>query len=918
MKPRKGVRSLAAVLCAALSWSAWAQEVTRGEKIEITGSSIKRIDAETALPVTIMKREEIARMAPANTEELLKAVSFTSSSGSTNVANSGAGGGQGGAGSTSLISLRGLGSARTLVLVNGRRVAPVGVTSAIDVNTIPVAAIERIEVLKDGASAIYGSDAIAGVINFILRKDYIGGEVAATFGAPTRHGGGDETRASLFGGFGDFGRDRYNVNGNLSYTKIKPIFGSDRPFASNLNVGEQLDRTSNTPFPANVRLPSGALRAPTYPDCGPFSLVSPLNPGICRYDNSPYIAIQPESDKATAMLNGRLGLRNDMEVYTETAFTRNKTRNTQQHVLINGAALPAGHPYITTLTNLINTQYSAFPQLRTLIGSAWAFLPPTSPYYPTAFAAANGLTGQPLVLLFRSIPSGVRLSEDIEDNLRLLFGLKGAAMGWDFDTGVLYSQNKQTNNLVQGWSLTDRYLTLINSGVINPFGPTTDPSALAAAMAANFVGTYNINTTSVTSVDFKASRDLFALPAGMIGLAIGGDLRKEKLDINPSSANRNFEVSGFGAPGVPLTASRNVESAFAEVNVPVLKGLEANAAVRFDDYQRVGNTTNPKGSIRWQPAENWLLRAAVGTGFRAPTLNDLYLPEARGITTNGQRDLIRCPLGGPTTDQDCSNQFVTILGGNPNLKPEKSRATTVGFLFEPIKDFSLGVDWFALKVKNVIRAGVPIATILADPVTYANLIRRGPPDGNPSGVGRIIGIEQTQTNLGEVRAAGLDVDVKAMPLNSAEGRVILRLNGTYLSKFDTQNLDGTFTNNLSQPSALGIGVTLRWRHTASATYERGPWTAVVAQNYQDSYMDLRTALQGASVPRREVAAYETFDAQVFYIGMKSMKLTLGVKNFTNRDPPYANHGAGFIGSYDLSYADVRGRFVYGAVQYNFR
>ena len=887
------------------------------EKIEVTGSSIKRIEGETALPVQVLGKEEIQRSGASTTEQLLKMVSATASTGSTSVANTAAGGGQGGAGSVSAISLRGLGSARTLVLVNGRRAAPVGGSTAIDISTIPVSAIDRIEVLKDGASAIYGSDAVAGVVNFILRRDFAGAEVTGTFGTPTRDGGGDEAKVAAFAGFGNLGTDRYNVNVGASYQTVKPIFGSDRSFAKNINVGELLDKTSNTAFPANVRLNNGNLISPNYPNCGPFSIVSPLLPGLCRYDNAPYVSLQPDSKQANVILNGRINISASAEAYVESSFTRNKTLNTIQHVLINGAAQPAGHPYIASLTNLLNTQYAAFPQLRSLIGSAWALLPPSSPHYPTAFANANGLTGQPLVLLFRSIPNGVRMTEDTTDNSRVVAGLKGTAMGWDYDSGFLFSQNKLTTDLKQGWTLTDKYLNLVNTGVINPFGPTTDPAALAAAMAANYNGNLLINKTSISSFDGKASRELYQLPAGMISLAVGGELRKEKMDLNPSTANRNFEISGFGAPGVPVNASRNVESAFAEVNVPIHKNFDVNAAVRYDNYQRVGSSVNPKVSIRFQPIEMLLVRASYGTGFRAPTLLDLYQPEARGITTNGQRDRIRCPVV-VATIQDCSNQFVTIGGGNPLLKPEKSSSKTLGVLIEPNKDISIGIDAFIINLKDVIRTGVPVATILGDPVTYASYIRRGPPDGNAGGVGPILGIEQALTNLGRTNVEGVDIDVKVRVLNIDGNKVTVRANGTYLSKHESQNLDGTYTPAINRPSALNIGVILRWRHTANINYERGPWSASLAQNFQVGYDDLRTSLQAATVTPRHVSTYETYDMQGSYLGFKSTRLTLGIKNVLDRNPPYTNYGGGFVGSYDLSYTDIRGRFVYGTVAYTFK
>ena len=311
------------------------------------------------------------------------------------------------------------------------------------------------------------------------------------------------------------------------------------------------------------------------------------------------------------------------------------------------------------------------------------------------------------------------------------------------------------------------------------------------------------------------------------------------------------------------------------------------------------------------------MRASFGTGFRAPTLVDLYQPEARGITTNGSRDLVRCPIG-VTGIVDCSTQFVTIGGGNPALKPEKSRSKTLGFVYEPTKDYSIGVDTFLVQVKDVIRVGLTTATILGDPVRFANFIRRGAPDGNPSGLGPIIGIDQSLTNLGKTNVGGLDIDLKGRVFNASGNRVTLRLDGTYFTRYDQQNLDGSYTNAINQPAALGIGVVLRWRHTASATYETGPWIATLSHNYQVGYHDLRTSLQPPSVTARNVGSYQTLDAQVSYLGFKSARLTLGVKNLADRDPPYTNYGAGFVGGYDLSYTDVRGRFVYLTAVYNFR
>ena len=173
-------------------------------------------------------------------------------------------------------------------------------------------------------------------------------------------------------------------------------------------------------------------------------------------------------------------------------------------------------------------------------------------------------------------------------------------------------------------------------------------------------------------------------------------------------------------------------------------------------------------------------------------------------------------------------------------------------------------------------------------------------------------------NLGKTIVSGIDVDLKGRLFVTSEDRLTGRLNGTYLLKYDQRNPDGSYTSAINSPAALGIGVAIRWRHTASVTWENGPWAATLAQNFQGGYHDLRTSLQPATVVPREVGTYETYDAQLSYAGFKSVRLTLGMKNITDRDPPYTNYGAGFVGGYDLSYTDVRGRFAYLTATYTFK
>jgi iron complex outermembrane recepter protein len=898
------------------------------ERVVVTGSSIKRIDAETALPVQVLKREDIERSGATSTEQLIKQISSFSSAGS--VSTAAAAGTQ--TGSISAVSLRGLGAARTLVLINGRRSSVYGGSSsgfagaAVDINNIPLSAIERVEVLKDGASAVYGSDAIAGVVNFILRKDYNGVEVTGGYGATEAKPHAAEKRASLFAGFGKLNEEGYNVTFGANVQQVDPIMGIDRDYARRINAEYGNDLLSNISFPANVRIPTtGKLVNPMLPNCGPRSVVSPNATTICSFDNSPDVSIQPGSKRANLMLNGRLKLSETAEGYFESAYSQNKTRTTTQSVPLSfNTNLPDSNPYNAYFRNLVATKY---PSLNTkpftsTFGAAnpGAFLlPPSSPYYPTAWAAANGLAGQPLILAYRDEANGARNQTDQADAGRFVVGVRGSAAGWDYDAGLLYSQNKVKEILETGYPQYSKILPLLDSGVINPFGPTTDASALAAARAAEFVGAVYNSKTSVTAVNATASRELMQLPAGTMGLAVGGEFRTEKFAYDPSLAVQTGDIAGQGGNQLPVSAQRHVSGVYAEVNVPILKSLEADFAVRYDNYQRVGSTTNPKASIRWQPSDKFMFRSAVGTGFRAPSLTDLYAAQASSVTANGTRDPLRCPdakTGNPT---DCNNQFPTITGGNPNLKPEKALSITAGILVEPIRDMSLSFDAFRVNLKDaIVGGGLSASYMLSNPTNatkYAQYILRGPADPtNASGLGAITSILQTNANLFKTQMAGVDLDGK-YALRMAEGRkVIFHVNGTYLAKYDVQGPDGSYTSSLDQASSAANGVQLRWKHNASATYVAGAWEATLMQNYQKAYHDV---ISNKTLQPHDVSAYTTYDAQVSYTGFKSLKLTAGLRNLTDRDPPYTNYSPSFVGGYDISYADVRGRYAYVNATYRF-
>ena len=881
------------------------------ERVEITGSSIKRIDAETALPVQVITREQIQKTGATNVEQLLQTISSISSSGGLTAASaSGAT-----TGGISAISLHGLTSLRTLVLVNGRRVAPYGVgftgdSVSVDVNSIPLAAIERVEVLKDGASAIYGSDAIAGVVNFILRQDFKGAEITAEYGDTTQ-GGANFKRISGVLGLGNIATDRFNVMIVGSYQKEGSLFGADRSFSkSGINVDAGADATSGNTFPANVALyPNGARTLnPAAPGCvGPYALNDPLFPPTrCRFDPSPLVTLVPASQRASVFVAGKVAITADIQAYAEASYNQNKIRTIIQPVpLSDQFALPAS-----------NALCSQTPYNSTGSGPCQAafVIRPSSIYYPTAFATANYGGTPDLLVRYRSEGTGNRDLTDISQAPRFVAGVKGMAVGWDFDAAYLFSESKVREQVNSGYPSYGLILPLLNSGTVNPFGPST-PAVEAQLAATGFTGDAFKTKSSLQSVAARASRDVLQLSAGPLGVAFGAEGRKEKYQFSANPTIQTGDISGYGGNFLDTDKTRNVGALFSEVVVPIVKNLEANVAVRYDHYQGVGNSTTPKGSLRWQPTPQLLFRTSLGRGFRAPSLQDLYLPNTTGVSPAGLDDPLRCPTTGDGT-LDCSTQFNVTFGGNKALKPEKSRNFTLGTVIEPIPSVSVGIDYFRVHLKDTLTNGVDAATVLNDPIKFAYLITRAPrtaADIAANIPGKIINIDQTNINLGVSKVAGFEVDLKWRLPAADYGRFVLGVNGTYFSRFDTSNPDGTFTGGVDVVNVATGGVVPRFRSYASVDWTLGPWNVNLGQTYQKGYTDF-----GADP--RQVSGFAIYDLQATYAALKSWRFTVGAKNLFDRDPPYSTVGGAtqFQAGYDAQYGDPRGRFIYGRVTYAYQ
>jgi iron complex outermembrane receptor protein len=878
------------------------QQAQKVEKIEVTGSSIRRVEGEGALPVTVISREEIEKTGATNAMELLQVVAANNSLG--NVALSSVIGAS--TFSAQTASLRGLQGGHTLVLINGKRVNGfAGETQGVqgvNLAIIPFAAIERVEVLKDGASAVYGSDAIAGVINFILRSDYKGAEAQAWYGQPTRSGGGAQEQYYASLGFGDLSRDRYNVFFNASYNHQKPLYQNQRNFSNNStdlfleNLGG-FAGSSNT-FPGNITTGGiGILGGNQANHCGaPFNRFVPDFGIGCTFDPATMDGVEMISDdkNTNLFLQGKFQLTPTWQLYGHGLYGEDKNRFRIQPVPISNVFLYGPNGDIPgTIT-----------------------LQPSSPFYPHDVAAAHGVDGKPLNVRWRAVESGLRDTTDKNTGYQLVGGIKGSiADRWDTDLSYSYAQGKLDESSNGGFPLYSCILPLLNSGTVNLFGPNTQ-AIHDQVQACNYHGTVQAGKATTQSVNGKISGDLLTWAGGTVAGAVGLDLRKEKLSESPAEAYVQGDITGYGGNARPVDGDRNVTAFFAEVNVPILRNLELDAAFRTDKYSDFGRTNNPKVSLRWQPTRTLLARASYGTGFLAPSLYQINTPNISGVSNTGLSDPIRCPVT-HNTGIDCNTQFPIVFGGSHSLRPETSEQATAGLVFEPNSAFSVSGDYFKIRLSNAITNGIPVTTILGDLATYGNLVTRGPVDpAFPNLPGQITGIDQRYINLGATHIEGVDVEAHYKWPASRYGRIRLDLSGTYYIRYDNQQIDGTYLGTIN--NAFGnnvVGVIPRWKHYAALTWDIAGWSTTVANTYQSEYTDWQTDFNGNN---RQVGSMSLWDLQEQFTGVKHWTFTLGVKNVLDTNPPATNQQNTFQVGFDPSYYDPRARFVYGAIKYEFR
>ncbi|TDP61878.1 TonB-dependent receptor [Roseateles toxinivorans] len=921
-KSRIGVAALAALGAGlAAPQFALAQGQTL-ERVTVTGSSIKRLESETALPVTVITRDQIEKTGATNVEELLKRVSASAAAISDTT--------QGAGYATSNANLRGLGANSTLVLLNGRRLAnhpfgSIGGNAAVDLNSIPFAALERVEILRDGASAVYGTDAVAGVINFITKRDYRSGEVSVRYGNTESNIGGAEKGASIAIGFGDLLSDKFNVliTGNVQKnTRLRAIeqqfynrgaqeipgagpptsgggfpgrlaeFGVSPGAHTNLGIGSQFEKCD--PTFTTLR---GTGKSPNGTDTF-----------ICRFIYAATLDNLPDQEKGDIYGRATFNVSKDHQLFAEASFARN-------HSI--GRIAPTPIFWGATSLDPVKGDY------------AHPMMPITSKYFPRDLLLKLGYTeaelnpnGNGLVeVALRAIPRGNRINDNTNTQTRFVFGANGVLGGWDYDTAVNISRAKGSLSYL-GYVHEGRFLDALGKGLINPFGPS-DAAGEAAWAASALDGLMRESTSTTTEFDFKASRELTPMAGGNMALALGASARKEKAEDRPVNADYSAGKHIGGEGTVPTTiASRTITALYGELSMPFAKGWEAGISARYDKYSDFGNTFNPRATLRFQPSKELVLRAAAGTGFRAPTLWDVNSPVSTTNTANSLKDP-DCPLGPDgkpqTADPRCDIQYNVRQFASPTLKPEKSRQFSAGVVFEPGRSVSIAVDyWNILKKDQISTIGGD--AIFSDPKLYAKYKSRIKRNAQ----GFVSYIESPVDNLGDLKTSGIDVDLRGS-LNLQDGfKLGASFVGTYVLEWKRQaDKGGEYT---SYVGTAGDGSAVqpqpRWQHTAALDFQRGAWTFTVENQFVRGWTESATLVENNVGPfvEHRVKDSSRFNIAMGYKGIKNLNVRFGIKNITAEEPPftavssYGSHAAG----YAASFSDPRGRFLYGSLSYQFK
>jgi iron complex outermembrane receptor protein len=902
----RSVRLALGLLAGFVAGQALAQEQAV-QRVEITGSAIKRIAAEGALPVQVLSKETIAKTGATNVAELIQALPAMQGFTISAIA---AGTNSGGRVSA---SIHDIGEDYTLVLLNGRRLAPQGSGSAVNLQAIPMSAVERIEVLTDGASALYGSDAIAGVVNFILKKNQQGGEIEANYTTPTESRAGDTKYVSASYGFGDLETNGYNVLVSYRHDDQSQIKATDREFAKTAYIpfsfrGKNYiyDRTSTATIPANVtatfngNLPSVGfspyLKAHgSCPDMNFVSLNNTATTQNCAFDFVQTVEIVPENKRDSLFLKGTLKVNDNLELFSDLAYSR------------------------FDLTARIAPNTAPF----TIATNSQSFTDYVAPYLSAAQVAnIKSVAGN-----YRTYDWGTRDSRTITDSTHFVAGARGTYAGWDMESGLTWSRNKIDEQYVGGYAKDKEFRAMLANRSFDPFAPIGGQSDATKKLIADslFHGSIREASTTLKAADVRASRELFALSGGSAAIALGGDYRQYHYEQTPLAATT--DIYNFNASAA-YDMQRDTYGVFSEFAAPIMKGLDLTAALRYDAIEPIDNgITNQKMgkkaskstykiSARYQPTQSVLLRGSYGTGFKAPSMLDIAQPLVNAGFTAGS---FTCPIESAEYCRPGKTQYNVLSGGNENLKPETSKQFSVGIRLEPSPAFSMGLDLWDVKMSDAV-SGISELQAFADPVKFRNLFTTYT---EPSTGNTYWAFKSLSVNIGKKHNRGIDWDFTARQ-KMTWGTFTLNANGTHMLKAD-YTVPGTDDQWTSNMDFFGVTNQVTFSDVARVmgTLDTGAFSNSLIVNYRNGYTDAEatvrnTASNANETIRLEVPSFSTLDWQLRYRLNQAITLRAGVKNLLDKQPPLtlrasSGHQVGF----DPRYADAIGRQAYLTGSYKF-
>ncbi|MCM2280339.1 MAG: TonB-dependent receptor [Bdellovibrionaceae bacterium] len=796
------------------------------ERVEVTGSRIKRISVEGPSPVTVVDKEAIKKSGHNSVSDLLR--DMTASSFGVSRENSGSS-----AAGVSTIGLRGLGAERTLVLLNGRRLPKDPAAEAVDLNMIPMAAIERVEILKDGASALYGSDALGGVVNIITKKNFNGTDISLKHVRPEETRGQQYEVAMTTGS----SNDRSSLMTVLNYRNNSILFGRDREWSR--------DGISLTGSPGAYRDQAGSNTWTVDPNC-PAGRQRAIPGGqTCTYNYQEQASTLPGVEQITLLTDFRYKIDDQLTLYNVNSASRRTVK--------------------------------------------WTFAPTPGSLTVTGGTASQPSTGD-LDIRYRFLEAGNRETEVEEVGFGNTLGVKGfLSDSWEWDLSVGYSRFNRIDRGVNGYLEEARVIDLIENDVFDPFAPVGSRGSIDDAR----VETSQIGLSKLLTVDLLLTGDVVELSSGPIRTAIGHTTFHESLEQKADPKTDSGQV--LGGAGSSNSGDRQVHSVFGEFSIPLDETLEMQVAGRFDNYSDFGNTVNPKVALKWQPTQQWLARASVGTGFMAPSLSALYGARSEGYLTFIDRKGCAQQGGSFCVPQ----QYRSIGGGNPNLKEERALTANTGVVFQPNADFNFSLDTWLTKIDNVVGFDPEKATEAE--LAGINTANHGVVFTRDATTGEITLLEAPNLNLSKLDIAGFDVNTEwTSGVRVLDARLGVRDEFSYLFYYKNESFPGTGfedeIGNWGQP---------QWRNNATL-FVKGPKSEV--------YLTGKTIPGQKAVDEKsgkKISDYTEFDLGASYAIRPTSSISGGIRNVLGTERPSdPEGGSGGARAFNSGLYDPIGRSAF--------